>query len=288
MQEAIEENLEQTVENGDENKGENHRTGSDASKNSCSTDGDEQTIERMVEKIEALEKKCEELLEKNVGLKTQNSKLQKDNRILKKMLESSKNLNLCKDVKIQKLTAASATTTSNGVSNNVNQTKSNTKQVLFADHEQHFSSIQLNKLRSIEKGKRRDSAFISKCLEFLYDGNTEIIAGKHSGNRKLEGKSMVSPAKKVLMEQLLNERVESEGIDGGDFLERSSRLNRLIGDGIYTLTKRRAPADMNHQTPKTVTQSTTQIQLNPMVNTLQPVFHTSQMFDAFNFVTLPY
>lgn len=53
------------------------------------------------------------------------------------------------------------------------------------------------------------------------------------------------------MEALLNERVESEVVISSTAMERCGRLNRLIGDGLYTITKRRHGAE-------TITQTTSQ------------------------------
>lgn len=64
------------------------------------------------------------------------------------------------------------------------------------------------------------------------------MANKYAGNRKIKGKSQITPNKKVLMQMLLNERVASEGCDVELVIERCDRLNRLLGDGLYTITKR--------------------------------------------------
>lgn len=291
---------ENPIENSSDNSTENDTLRNDEGENNC----DEQTSdEAIAEKIEGLEKKCKELSEKNVELEKKNSKLQKDNCVLKKMLESSKSLNLCKDMKIQKLSTHTASLSTNNA--NTIQKQSKIKPVLFADYANHFSTAQLNDLRATDKGKRNDIKFVSKCLDFLYRGDKATIARKYPGNRKLKGKSMITPKKKTLMGQILDERIESEGVDEEIFIERSSRLNRLIGDGIYSLTKRQEPVEITpapvNATENFTLQTTTDdgqsmnqtlqkttFAGQTMNQTPQTVIITPHTFDAFNYVHIPY
>lgn len=236
------------------------------------------------------------------------------------MLDSSKTLNLAKDIKIQKLTALIASNVAPEMSDNMRHTTTKTIAELFAAHAHHFSPSQLTELRSVEKGQRKDATFIAKCLEFLYDGETDKIAQKYPGNRKEKGKSMITPPKKDhQMEQLLEERVESEGVSNQIVIERSSRLKRLLGDGIYTLSKRQTATTKTTRNQSTAlrftaqivpqtfdglnskgqnaTTTSTQMQASEDIQFAQQiaqqivpetVVFTLQPFDGFSFISLPF
>lgn len=231
---------------------------------------DELTIAAMAERIKVLEEKNEKLLEKN-------AKLQQDNCILKKMLDSSKNLNLCKDVKIQKMSRVQTAM-------NV-QTKEQC--TVFSTYANLFSTEQLSELRKIKEGKRLDGPFIAKCLEFLYCDDMRKIATKVSGKRKMKNKTTITPQKKFLIESLLNERIESEGVDEAVLNNRSARLTRLLGDGIQTLTRRLNTEDIaNVTTSTTTTLPATAIMPSTEATPVNaPVYFSAQ---PFNCVTIPF
>lgn len=193
----------------------------------------ESVYDTLNEKIEILQKKCNELTTENSKLLKENGKLLKDNSALKKMLDSSKSGNLIKDLKIQKLK-----TVANANSFVINNEDTNVVRMAFTEQEKYFSPTQIRELRSVGRGKNNDGHFIAKCLEFLYDECVDVIAGKCGGDRKMKGKTLISPMKKSLMKNMLNERIASEGVDDMVLSERTKRLNRLLGDGIYTITKR--------------------------------------------------
>lgn len=265
----------------------------------------------------ALKERNDQLEQKCVALTVQNEKLLKDNRALKKMLDAAKSLNLCKDMKIRQLTTQFGVDESK-TNNDVGTEKQ--KKLLFSDHEEHFSDLQLNELRSTGKGKSKDAQFVSKCIEYLYEKNIDKLSEKCSGDRNIRGKSIITPPKKCLMQNMLNERVNSEGLDEQSALERSARLNRLIGDGLYTITKRRVTANKSKiastETPLQLTSPTLtgtsenfvpqqefqqqsylqhtapdfmqQSYLQHTVQQQQPTQMVPQQFDGFNYVTLPF
>lgn len=260
--------------------------------NSGNVNRPNENTDALYARISALEKTCEELTNENeilkktnVILEKENAKQKKDNGALKKLLDSSKSMNLLKDLKIEKLKTLTLTQSVVGdtIENN------NPMQLPFREHEMYFSSEQMLELRSIGKGKARDSSFITKCLTYFYGGSIDVIAGKCSGPKRMKGKTCVSPDKKSLMGNMLNERVECEGVEEAIFLERTERLNRLIGDGIYNIVKRhntgsvqKKVTSINHNSPEKppVTPSTadqTPSQQQKIIN---------QPFDAFNFVTI--
>lgn len=232
------------------------------------------------EKNDFLEKQCSLLTAKN-------GKLVKDNCALKKMLDAAKNVNMSKDLKIQNLESMVTQTHVNKKSDS-NEVE-NYATILFSRHEQYFERDELIELRSIGKGQRRDSIFMTKCLQFLYKSDLGRLAKKCVGERKLKGKSTVTPSKKVVLKSMLCERVESEGVDAETVMKRCGRMNRLIGDGIYTISKRPEVIDSTAMENEIEIQAPTTINI-PTLPTAQNnlPFTTLAMPDAFNFVTLPY
>lgn len=195
-------------------------------------------VHQNAEEIVALKNKIATLENDNEQLQKKNAKLLKDNQAMKKLLDTAKNLNLYKDIKIQQLKYNSMP---NLMPNLTAITASgSTSKILFEKYEDHFEAAELIELRSCGKGKRQDCGFITKCIRFLYHENMAQIANKCSGDRKIKNKTPISPGKKVLMENMLSERVESEGVDELTALERRERFNRLVGDSIHNLTKRPA------------------------------------------------
>lgn len=265
------------------------------------------------DELKLLQNQLFDLQKKYEELQKQNSKLLGDNRVLKKLLDKAKSLNLCKDVKIQQLKSSIG---ANGSSHVVMPNESvmesvqmsiKSKQMLFQKYEEHFSAAQLMELRSHDKGKRRDAAFITKCIEFIYQGDMSIISGKVSGERRLKGKEPISPVKRNILSEMLTERIMAEGCDENLTVERCDRLNRLIGDGIYTLVKRREPGGTATTIETTTTPVTALQQVNAPLSIAIPISQHSytpqniigipqqymnnykqQNFDAFNFVSLPF
>lgn len=204
--------------------------------------------EATLEEYDALRKKCKDL-------ELQNSKLVKDNRALKKLLDASKSTNLYKDLKITRLKASNSVAES-----------SEPKSMLFKDYESYFTHSEMKGLRSFGKGKRKDAAFITSCVKFVYQGDVVRIRKKCSGDRRIKGKEPISPDKKELLTKMFNERLEADQTNDENGFERCGRLNRLIGDAIYNLTKRQ-PLELKHE-------STSNAQVisesNVMINNTQP------------------
>lgn len=68
-----------------------------------------------------------------------------------------------------------------------------------------------------------------------------VISQKVSGERKIKGKTPITPNKLRVFDEMLTERVESEACDENLAIQRCTRLNRLIGDALYTISKRSDP-----------------------------------------------
>lgn len=173
------------------------------------------------EEFEDLQQKFDDLQKKYDELQQQNTTLLRDNRALKKLLDSSKSLNLSKDIKIQQLkkfmgtvqnqseTVAKETATNENVPNQ----KMPTKKMLFERHEQYFNEERLWDLRSHLPGKPKDASFVVKCIKYMYREDMSVISQKVSGERKIKGKTPITPNKHRVFDEMITERVESEACE---------------------------------------------------------------------------
>lgn len=179
-----------------------------SSENQAATVSDENYIKSQ-EKIAALELKCAKLEEEN-------KKLLYDNKCLKKLLNASKDLNLYNglQLKMQK-----------------EKTSETVEKMLFIKHESNFTPTQLKELRSISTGKSKDTKLISIAMESFYEDRVaQKCVSKRSDD---DGKHVITPEKKDIMKEMLEERVTAEGVAQSVVIERCDRLNRLIGDAVY-------------------------------------------------------
>lgn len=169
-------------------------------------------------------KQCIDLVvsrEKCAKLEMENKKLVRDNKALKKLLNESKNINLYKDIQLKKL------------SKNVQFDAKNL--LLFDKFQDHFTEELLIKLRSIPKGKAKDSEFLTILIDYLYGENVANMCLKRSSCNKTE----ISKQNLQLLGDMLSERVTAEDIPQHNVLLRCSRLNRLIGNAIYNNIRKR-------------------------------------------------
>lgn len=175
-----------------------------------------------------LKEKCEKLF-------TENSKLIKDNKILKKLLEESKSIILQKEIKIKKLLSQVHTN-----SNTVN---------LFEEYEQYFSNLEIKKLRSIQKGQAKDSTFVTKCLDYLYGGKQNLLERVATDVKVPVGKKPFSPEKVAIITKMLQERLNSEGISDELTANRFGRLRELLNNAICTARKAKPTQHLVESTP---------------------------------------
>lgn len=177
--------------------------------------------------LKALKEKC-------FKLQQENAKLTKDNKLLKKMLDESKSINLHKDIKISKLRFQLHS-----------QQKKQDGQALtnlFTVYEQNFSPSEMKRLRSIGKGERNDSSFVSKCVTFLHDGQANII-NRTATSTYVPGKVPLSPDKIEIASNMLSERLGAEGIPNEVVAAREARFNKLLNNAIATARKAVANAN---------------------------------------------
>lgn len=170
--------------------------------------------------IKKLESELNIALNKNIALEKTNKDLRDDCKKLKKMFGASTEINLHKDLKIgqlEKLYNASSAE-------------------LFSQFLGIFSQEDLLDLRKTPPGKRSDSTIVNKCILFLYKRNIEEIACL-TVKEKSKVKKVISPSKKTVISQILNDRLQSESITTLEFSERFANVNEHIRNAINNIAR---------------------------------------------------
>lgn len=162
--------------------------------------------------------KFELLREKYVKLQNENTQLLKDNQTLKKLLKKSERVNLLKDIELNK------------------KRLSETTEMLFSKIEHSFTQKQLKALILIKRGKTKDSTFVKQLMKFLYPNGVENLTIRVQ--KKNERKTIVPPKDVDLINNMLTERVRSEGVSESEVHERIGRTNVLIGYAIGNLNRK--------------------------------------------------
>lgn len=98
-----------------------------------------------------LKEAFETLNRKYAKLEAENKKLKEDNKVLKKLLKKSDRVNMLKDYELQMKKTCDESS----------------DKMLFIEFEGIFSQNEIKNLRSIKKGKAKDSTFVSKLVEYL-------------------------------------------------------------------------------------------------------------------------
>lgn len=176
-------------------------------------------LKDMTEKYKLLEKKY-------ARLQNENQKLLKDNKTMKKLLAKSQTVNMYKDIQLMEKNSIK------------------TQRMLFTDFEQYFEQDQMKTLRSINKGKSKDSTFVTQIMEYIYPGGVggKCVSSKR-GRKERENRAVISPDKRDILKEMLTERITNENVPETDVFERCGRLNTIIGYAITTLRKRAISAD---------------------------------------------
>lgn len=107
---------------------------------------------------------------------------------------------------------------------------------LFSQFSGIFSQEDLLELKKTAPGKRSDSTIVNKCILFLYKRDIEEIAILTVKN-KSNGKKVISPSKKTVISQILNERLQSESITTLEFSERFANVNEHIRNAINNIAR---------------------------------------------------
>lgn len=158
--------------------------------------------------------------------------------MLKKLLDEAKNLSFQKDLKIKKLKAQLHP------GNYVN---------MFEEFGKYFNSAQIEHLRSIQRGERKDSTFVTNCMHYLYGGHIDLSNRVVTPLRVPNGKSVISPDKFDVVGKMFEERLRAEAISEDKQSLRSNRLNKLLNNAISTANKRRkhSEKELTQSSPST-------------------------------------
>lgn len=196
------------------------------------------------------EKKFNDLL-------SENKRLLRDNKALKKLLSDSKSVILQKEMKIKKLQLQLHNST-------------NTDKNIFEQYVKYFTSSQMIELRSMPQGERKDSTFVTKCMDYLYGGKHNLIDRVATNVKVPAGKKPISPEKIKIISGMLQERLNSEDLSDELSSHRFSRLNMLLNNAICTARKIQNPVSSSivesHLAPN-ATQTTPNTSKEPMSNT---------------------
>lgn len=187
---------------------------------------EDQNLENIID----IEKKNEELLtelcaanKEILQLKEKVRKQEKDIKSLKYLVNTANRLCVSKDLTIERIMSEKNNTTC------VSQPPS-----LFKKFEENLDITILKKLRGIQIGQKHDSTFIRMLIQHIYKDDIKILLNKTSyGNAK--GKTAVSPVKKLMVQEMLKERVISEENDEIRVDLRVNRVGSLINDAISNI-----------------------------------------------------
>lgn len=107
------------------------------------------------------------------------------------------------------------------------QTKSKLEENKYSSFLDHISESCVDELNLVGNSQRDDSNFVSLALNGLYKNNTDIIKQKSLSGRKAA--TIISPEKKVILEQLFTERMNSLSCSDQS---RINNLPKLIRNAI--------------------------------------------------------
>lgn len=190
------------------------------------------------------------LKEENQKLKSENAKLLKDNKLLKMLLNEAKSCIFKKDLKINKIEEKS---------------KKN-DQILYQKFEKCFTREEMKHLRSIKTGERSDSTFILKCLTYLYGGTNNLVNRVPTSGKVPLGKMPLTPEKIDMMAEMLQERIESEGITNETAMVRKCRMPKLLNNAFTTANR--------PSTAKAACEISKNDSVNTLVHDAQPLQNT--------------
>lgn len=128
-----------------------------------------------------------------------------------------------KDIKIEKLLSEKSTAD-----------KTETPKTLFKSFEEKINSLVLKKLRSLDNGQKFDSTFVLTLVRSLYANDLTVLLSRNVSGK---GKSPITPAKKTIIHDMLNERVIAEETDETLATQRINRIGGLLNDAITNITR---------------------------------------------------
>lgn len=161
--------------------------------------------------------------------KEENIKLWNDNKLMKKLINEARAINLQKDIQIRNLQAQLNIQT---------YTEAGEFKNLFTQYECHFMPDEMKQLRSIDRGERNDSTFVSKSIFYLYGGSQNVVNRLPTSAKTAEGKKPLSPEKVDIACKMLHERLIAEGLPNDAMTKREARFKKLLSNAVSTARKK--------------------------------------------------
>lgn len=159
---------------------------------------------------------------------------EKINEIKEKIKKIENAINSCqiiiaeKDNKIEKLR--------NKLPDKINTQPEGRPQLMFESFSKDLKIEAMAVLRSIKPTIECDSKFILNAVKYLYAEKLETLKNKTACGRG-QGKEMMTPSKKKLLDDLFEERLRGIGVGTQEQVFRKKQLNKLIKYSFFNITK---------------------------------------------------
>lgn len=185
---------------------------------------------------------------KLLNYKKKNAQLEKDNKELKYLLNKSNQQNLKKDILLDKLNkqienknlllekCQNDVSENNNIENESSRKESCQNELLFKQFEGKINEDDLTRLRSLSDDKHKDSTFVLRCLEILYNENLAVLCEKRA--KSTNTKQALSPEKRVMIENLFTERLKSINLSAQDHSARIVRFRTILSSGLSNIKKK--------------------------------------------------
>lgn len=155
-----------------------------------------------------------------VALKNDVARLDAELHKVKKMLRTTLQINLQKDLKLQHMENK---LTTNGI-------KMDSNDFVAGDFNRFikiFTEKELSGLRGLPINQSSDSSFLRLILNYLYKENLAILSNKTAMGRNADADS-ISPNKLVIMQTIFNERIDGLNLDEDANEKRKKRFIAVV------------------------------------------------------------
>lgn len=119
--------------------------------------------------------------------------------------------------------------------------------LLFESHKEELGDDVLKNLRKLKGCRKSDSTFVLKCMRKLYENQNDKLQSRSA--RGKEGKTIITPKKREIIQNLLLERLSNEGITAEEVTLRIDRLNDLINDAIANILRKKVRIELKLSSP---------------------------------------
>lgn len=124
----------------------------------------------------------------------------------------------------------------NNIENESSRKESCQNELLFKQFEGKINEDDLTRLRSLSDDKHKDSTFVLRCLEILYNENLAVLCEKRA--KSTNTKQALSPEKRVMIENLFTERLKSINLSAQDHSARIVRFRTILSSGLSNIKKK--------------------------------------------------